>query len=70
MSDFNLEGSKEWYYDAVHSSLILRRETKQEAEQLLKKYMLKERLDQYPQVQLHYDVEATADEVLEMTKKQ
>lgn len=69
MGKFDLEKSKEWYYDAVESCLILRGKTRKEAQELLANYQLKERLEQFPYVQLHYDVEAIAEEVVELAKK-
>lgn len=64
MSTKNLVKDKEWYMSAVESCLILRGMTKEQAISLIKKYRLKERLDAFPDIQLHYDVEVTADEIL------
>lgn len=64
MSRKELKQEKAWYMSAVESCLILRGMTKKEAAVLIKKYRLKERLDRYPELQLHYDVEVTADEIL------
>lgn len=56
--------SKEWYMAAVESCLILRGLTRQEAKSFMERYKLSERIDKYPEVQLHYDVDATVDEIL------
>lgn len=64
MSTFNLEASKEWYTQAVESCLILRGLTRDEAISKMKEYQFYEKLERFPYVQLHYDVEATADEIM------
>lgn len=58
---------KTWYLAAVEECLILRGISKKQAKQLIKNYRLKERLDRFPEIQLHYDVEVTADEILAET---
>lgn len=62
MSKLNEE--KKWYIEAVESCLILRGLTKAQATALIKKYKLKERLDNFPEIQMHYDVEVAADEIM------
>lgn len=64
MSEKELEENKSWYLSAVESCLILRGMSKEQASDLIRRYKLKERLDQFPDVQLHYDVETTADEIV------
>lgn len=59
-----LIADKEWYMSAVESCLILRGITREQALQLIKNYKLKERVDAFPEIQLHYDVEVTADEII------
>lgn len=61
-----LEQSKIWYFDAVVAKLITTGLTKDESEEMVAKYRLKERLEKFPNVQLHYDIDATADEILSM----
>ena len=58
--------NKNWYMDAVESSLILRGMTRDRARDLIKQYDLRGRLDAFPELQLHYDVEVTADEIMRM----
>ena len=65
MSERELNENKEWYMDAVESCLILRGMTRSKANAMIQKYQLKERLDAFPEIQLHYDIDATADEVIE-----
>lgn len=64
MSGKELQESKAWYMSAVESSLILRGMTKEEAIALINLYKLQERLDAFPDIQLHYDIDATVNEVL------
>ncbi len=64
MSTKELNDSIAWYMSAVESCLILRGMTKAQAIELIQKYQLKERLDKFPELQLHYDVEVTADEII------
>ncbi len=64
MSTQELNENKAWYMDAVESSLILRGMTREQARELIEKYNLKGRLDAYPEIQLHYDVEVAADEIV------
>ncbi len=54
---------KQWYMDAVSSSLILRGLYKEDAMEGVRKYRLKERLDNSLDFQMHYDVEDVADEI-------
>lgn len=49
---------------AVEGCLILRGMTKEQANKLIQQYQLKERLDLFPELQLHYDIEVTADEII------
>ena len=64
MSTKELNENKSWYMSAVESCLILRGKTKEQAKELIEKYNLKGRLDAFPEIQLHYDVEVTANEIL------
>lgn len=57
---------KDWYISAVEGCLILRGMYKEQAQDLMKKYKLKERIDLFPETQLHYDVEVVADEIYKM----
>lgn len=59
-----LQESKSWYMSAVEGNLVLRGMTKEEAIGLMDNYKLKERLDAFPDVQLHYDIDATVNEML------
>ena len=59
-----LAKEKAWYIAAVESCLILRGMSKEQAVKLIKKYKLSERIDSFPELQLHYDVEVTADEIV------
>lgn len=59
-----LDKNKEWYMSAVEGCLILRGMSKERAEGLICNYRLKERLDAFPEIQLHYDIEVTADEIV------
>jgi len=68
MSNKELQESKSWYLSAVESSLILRGMTKEEAMNLIDAYKLQERLDAFPDIQMHYDIEATVNEILEVAK--
>ena len=63
-TDKELQKSKEWYMAAVESSLILRGMEKEEAMVLISRYKLQERLDDFPGIQMHYDIEATVNEIL------
>lgn len=64
MSAMELNQNKAWYMSAVESCLILRGMTKEEANELIIRYRLGERIDTFPELQLHYDVEVTADEII------
>lgn len=64
MNTMNLNASKAWYMSAVEGCLILRGMTKEQASELIKQYRLEERIDAFPDLQLHYDVEVTADEIV------
>lgn len=64
MTSKELKENKSWYISAVESCLILRGMTKKQAKTLVNTYRLKERLDIFPELQLHYDVETTADEIM------
>ena len=66
MSNKELQESKSWYLSAVESSLILRGMTKEEAMNLIDAYKLQERLDAFSDIQMHYDIEATVNEILEV----
>lgn len=67
MIERTLEESKKWYIDAVRSVLILNYGIMEnEADEAIRKYSLKEALDEYPYIQMHYDVRAVADEMLEL----
>ncbi len=66
MNSKELQEYKSWYMSAVEGSLILRGMTKQEAVNIITKYKLKERLDEFPDIQMHYDIEATVNEILEL----
>ncbi len=67
MSKKELKENKVWYMSAVESCLILRGMTKNQARKMIRDYQLKERLDAFPEIQLHYDVEVTADEIVGVT---
>lgn len=58
--------TKEWYFDAVVGSLVLRGFTKPQALSMIEAYKLAERLEKFPDIQLHYDVDATAEEIMAM----
>lgn len=62
----NLMELKAWYISAVEGCLILRGMYKEQAQDLIKKYKLNERIDLFPETQLHYDVEVVADEIYKM----
>lgn len=64
MSAMEFIENKSWYISAVESCLILRGMTKEDAAELIKKNRLEERIDAFPELQLHYDVEVTADEIV------
>lgn len=64
MTKRELNKDKAWYMSAVEGCLILRGISKKQARQLIRDYKLKERLDDFPEIQLHYDVEVTADEIM------
>lgn len=64
MSTMEFNANKAWYMSAVESCLILRGMTKEEANELIIRYRLSERIDAFPELQLHYDVEVTADEIV------
>lgn len=70
LDDIELIENKEWYMAAVEGCLVLRGMTKKEAKELISSYQLKERLDTYTDLQLHYDIEVTADEILSNNAKQ
>lgn len=60
----SVEDYKRWYYSAVKSELILNWVMQEEeAEEAISKYHLRERLDKYPDVQMHYDPESVALEM-------
>lgn len=64
MSAKELDENKAWYLAAVEGCLVLRGMTREDAQRLMQKYKLKERLDAFPEIQLHYDVEVTTDEII------
>ena len=57
---------KDWYISAVEGCLILRGMYKEQAQDLMKKYRLKERIELFPEIQLHYDIEVVADEICKL----
>ena len=61
----DLEEAKQWYMDAVESNLILRGMTRKEAKVLIRKAKLKKLLDMFPELQMHYSIEGTADDIIE-----
>ena len=63
-----MEETIEWYFDAVLGSLVLKGYTKQQALKMIDTYKLKERLEKFTDIQLHYDVEVIADEIVEMSR--
>ncbi len=62
-SGFDLESSKRWYTDAVENALIQRGLTREEALAKMQESGYYEKMERFPYVQLHYDVEAAADEI-------
>lgn len=62
----NLEAEKRWYMNAVEGCLILRGMNREEALLKISEYKLQERLDKYPEIQMHYDIEATVEEILDI----
>ncbi len=63
----DLENEIKWYTDAVRSDLILNQGlTTEAADAAMKRYMLKEKLEEYPDVQLHYSVSSTTREMREL----
>ena len=62
-SGFGLESSKRWYNDAVENALIQRGLTREEALAKMQESGYYEKMERFPYVQLHYDVEAAADEI-------
>ena len=55
----DLEKEKKWYTDAVRSFLILNYGMASEvADEAMTRYMLKEKLDEFPEIQLHYSIES------------
>ena len=65
----NLQKMKQWYYEAVMTSLIQGGKSKEEAEEILKVYRLRELLDRFPYVQMHYSIEDATEEALEIFDK-
>lgn len=60
---------KRWYMAEVRACLAGRGMTGEQADDLIRSYKLQERLDAFPDVQMHYAIEVTADEiVMEMTR--
>ena len=56
-----------WYIDAVRSDLILNQGmTSEAADAAMERYMLKEKLEEYPDVQLHYSISSTTREMREL----
>ena len=64
MNDKELQEGKKWYMSAVEGSLVLRGMTKEDAMDLINKYRLQEKLDLFPDIQMHYPIEATVKEIL------
>ena len=62
----DLRRSKQWYYDAVEGYLVLQGISKKKARSLMRRYGLRKRLNLYTKEQLHYPIEATANEILSM----
>ncbi len=63
----NLENEIQWYLNAVRSDLILNHGlTKDAAETAMKCYMLKEKLEKYPDVQLHYSISSVIREMRDL----
>lgn len=63
----DLEKEIQWYTDAVRSDLILHYGmTSENADLAMGKYMLKEKLKEYPEVQLHYGISATTREMRDL----
>ena len=55
-----LENEIKWYTDAVRSDFILNYGlTSEAADAAIARYMLKEKLEEYPEVQLHYSISST-----------
>lgn len=65
MSKKELEEAKQWYMDALESNLILRGKTRKEAKAIIKKSKFKSVLDEFPDISMHYSIEATVDEIID-----
>ena len=62
----NLKDEKKWYIDAVRSDLILNHGlTSEAADAAMKRYMLKEKVEEFPDIQLHYSISSTTREMRE-----
>lgn len=61
---FDLENSKKWYTDAVESALILRHILREDAQAKMREAQFYEKMERFPYVQLRYNPDAEADEIL------
>lgn len=58
----------QWYYDAVISGIILKGYSSAVAKKIVENYKLKERLELFPEAQMHYSIDATIEEAFELNK--
>ncbi|MBR1461738.1 hypothetical protein IJ596_08950 [bacterium] len=61
------EERKVWYIDAVRGSLVINHGvTGKTADVAIKKYQLQDRLNRFPEIQMHYDTDDVADEIVKL----
>ena len=59
----NIQEETQWYYDAVISDLVLRGMLYTKAKEAVDEYKLKEKLQKYPEGQLHYSISSTVNDM-------
>ena len=59
-----LEDAKGLYLEAVEEEFKARGYDRHDTDRLIKIYKLRERLDAFPNLQMHYSIETTVDEML------
>ena len=69
MINTSLRSAKQWYVDAVVGSLILYGYTKREAKRIVRRYGLKDLLNENVLEVLHTPIEQTVDEIRTALKK-
>ena len=61
-----LRKRKKWYMDAVKSYLILHLcMSEKDARRAIRKYHLRERINRFPDIQMHYSIRSTVEEMME-----